>query len=478
MSILIGGRPLDGGESGEGHEGPDVGKPRPRILCVDHERPILDGLYRLLSERFDVVTSQSPVEALSLIERDGDFAVLIADLNMPKMNGLTLLQHARALAPTTTRLGLAGQVAVAPLALSPEAVFRIVGKRCPPETLLEVVVEAVSYHALLTASPVQPIEGGAPSPLMLPPSGPTDPEPWPLLPHTSPIDITRVLANPVTVHSFAPPSLVSSALPARLGLQMTGRAVELLPGLTLVGRSRTCHIPINDPHVSRRHACFSNDQRELTVRNLSSTNKLLLNGVQLDGHEPHPLQIGDRVTIGAHQIEICAFGDYTPSIEPTQRGYQLASASAPEAASEPATFGTLAEVAGKYVRLGQGREAERILCPLLEGLLRHCRAGQPPLDADVALAVDLALGIAETNRAGHWITYVFDLLSTVRMAAERDVLERLYRIIPVTPGISMASYRSYLEALEQVQDRWGPAQRFLIRRVQGLETAMMMSAHI
>jgi hypothetical protein len=57
-------------------------------------------------------------------------------------------------------------------------------------------------------------------------------------------------------------------------------------------------------------------------------------------------------------------------------------------------------------------------------------------------------------------------------------LERLYRIVPATPGISMTSYRSYVDLLIRCQHRCGPAQQFLIRRVQGLEAALLRSAHV
>ena len=57
-------------------------------------------------------------------------------------------------------------------------------------------------------------------------------------------------------------------------------------------------------------------------------------------------------------------------------------------------------------------------------------------------------------------------------------LERLYRIVPATPGISMTSYRGYVDLLLRCQGRYGPAQQFLVRRVQGLEAALLRSAHV
>jgi len=45
-------------------------------------------------------------------------------------------------------------------------------------------------------------------------------------------------------------------------------------------------------------------------------------------------------------------------------------------------------------------------------------------------------------------------------------------------GISMACFRSYVETLVGIQERLGPSERFLVRRIQGLETRLMMSAHL
>ena len=411
---------------------------------------MLEGLTRVLSEHFEVVTRTNPLEALSLLERDGNFAVVISDVNMPQLDGLTFLRQVQALSPTTTRLALTGARIVNPFGLPPDAVFRIIAKPCPPDTLKELVLDAYHYHALMASSPIQPIKS--------------------LLPN-----LARALAHPVVISALPEPPALPT-LPGRVGLRMTTRTIELLPGVTLLGRSPTCHIPVDDPQLSRRHASFTHGEGVLTVRNLTGTKRLLVNGLPIEGDEPRPLQVGDQISVGSQEIEVCTLGDYRPSREPSQR---LPRGSSPAGASDGApTLGKLAEIANKCARLGQRRDAERILRPLLDGLLRYCRTGQAPLPEDVKLAIDLALGVTETAHGGEWISYAFALLTEVGLPPEQEVLERLYRIIPVTPGISMATYRGYVETLTRLQDRFTPAQRFLVRRVQGLEAALMRSAHL
>jgi CheY-like chemotaxis protein len=428
-------------------------------MYVDDEPRALSTLTRVLKSRFAIATSDNGADALAQLERDGDFAVVIADVSMPRMDGFEFLDKVKASSPTTTRLALTGLSSLDAGTISQDAVFRVLRKPCPSEVLFEALADAVHYHELLSASPFQPVESPRRGPLAAPVAG--------------------VLGTAPLIHFAEQSPRVPriAALGSRIGLRLEGRTVELLPGVTIVGRSRTCHIPIDDSKVSRCHACFTHDERQLTVRNLSNTNRLSLNGAPLD-QAAHPLTIGDRVTVGRHELEVCSVGDYLPSLEPTERISMPVARHVPSAGSRPATLGTLADVAEKYVRLGQSQDAERILRPLLEGLLRFCRAGRTPLANDVTLAVELALGIAESTRAGVWVSYVFELLAVLEQVPDPDVLERLYRDLPGLPGVSMASYRSYVDALLRGPERYGPAQRFLIRRVQGLEAALLRSAHV
>lgn len=463
---------VSGEPPGAGQPAQEHSQRLPRVLCVDDEPPALSTLRRVLRGGFSIATADNVSDALALLERDGDFAAVIADINMPEMSGLDFLDLVREKSPTTARLALTG---LSPLALTlphPDRVFRVLNKPCPREVLVEALSDAVSYHQLIASSRFQPVESlYAPSP--------GAPAPAPAARRLLPFD-PAVAGAPAILARDELPMVQQLAMTAqRIGLRLDGRTIELLVGVTLVGRSRTCHIPIDDPKVSRRHACFTHDERQLTLQNLSSTKPVLLNGAPVDAEE-HALEVGDRVTIGSHEIEVCVVGDYTPSLEPTQRfSVGLSAVPAPASSeSEAATLRALADVADKYVRLGHARDAERILRPVLHGLLRHCGSGHSPQASDVSLAVELALGLAESRGAGEWISYVFDLLSAVARPPDAAVVEQLYRIAPTTPGISTLSYRSYLEKLSQGQARWGPAERFLVRRVQGLDAAISRSRHL
>ena len=74
---------------------PHSGNARPRVLCVDDEPVILQILRRLLEvQGFEPVTCGDPVAAIALFD-DNSFDVVITDLHMPGMDGLSLMRALR-----------------------------------------------------------------------------------------------------------------------------------------------------------------------------------------------------------------------------------------------------------------------------------------------------------------------------------------------------------------------------------------------
>ncbi len=71
---------------------------RARILIVDDDRNTRDGLQRALRRRYDVMLAESGDRALALLA-DTDIDILLSDVRMPGMDGVTLLQRARARQP-------------------------------------------------------------------------------------------------------------------------------------------------------------------------------------------------------------------------------------------------------------------------------------------------------------------------------------------------------------------------------------------
>lgn len=72
-------------------------KNRGRILVADDHPEMRQNLTRLLRlEGFDVLCSSNGRLALELIAKEGPFELALLDINMPEMDGLSVLQALRA----------------------------------------------------------------------------------------------------------------------------------------------------------------------------------------------------------------------------------------------------------------------------------------------------------------------------------------------------------------------------------------------
>lgn len=112
-----------------------------RVLCVDDEPRVLEGLERNLGDVFDVVTAPGGARGVEVLSADPDFDVVISDMRMPEMNGATFLGHARRLAPDAARVLLTGAADTesARAAVNEGQIFRYLLKPCPISELTAVI---------------------------------------------------------------------------------------------------------------------------------------------------------------------------------------------------------------------------------------------------------------------------------------------------------------------------------------------------
>lgn len=129
---------------------------RARVLCVDDEQNVLEGLALHLRRRWHVYLATSGSEGLAIIEREGPFAVVLSDMRMPEMDGATFLSHVRSVAPDSVRMLLTGQTdfSSAVAAVNEGQVFRFLTKPCPPDQLRTAFEAAAEQHRLVTAERV------------------------------------------------------------------------------------------------------------------------------------------------------------------------------------------------------------------------------------------------------------------------------------------------------------------------------------
>ena len=82
-----------------------------RILVVDDEDPILEVITRGLKGDYEVDTAQDGVEALDKLQQS-KYNILLTDIVMPNMDGLTLLKEARELDPFIQVIVMTGYASV------------------------------------------------------------------------------------------------------------------------------------------------------------------------------------------------------------------------------------------------------------------------------------------------------------------------------------------------------------------------------
>jgi response regulator RpfG family c-di-GMP phosphodiesterase len=125
----------------------------PRVLCVDDEARVVEGLVLHLRRDYQVFTANSGQEALALLKQKGGAAVVISDMRMPQMDGATFLQHVQQVYPDATRILLTGEPGrdAAISAVNKAQIFRFLTKPCPPDALKAAVEAGVIQHRLLNA---------------------------------------------------------------------------------------------------------------------------------------------------------------------------------------------------------------------------------------------------------------------------------------------------------------------------------------
>jgi response regulator RpfG family c-di-GMP phosphodiesterase len=123
------------------------------ILFVDDDPGILAGFQRSLRKDFKVDTAEGGAAALALIRSRSPYAVVVADMRMPGMNGVEFLVELEKTSPDTVRMMLTGNAdqKTARDAVNQGHIFRFLTKPCPPDELLLALRAGLKQYQLVTA---------------------------------------------------------------------------------------------------------------------------------------------------------------------------------------------------------------------------------------------------------------------------------------------------------------------------------------
>lgn len=253
-------------------------------------------------------------------------------------------------------------------------------------------------------------------------------------------------------------------------------------GDTVIGRSATCHVTIEDPLVSRQHARLHIVGDQATVEDLGSRNGLLVNGRPIQGS--YALTDGDRIRIGTQEFVFCTVAAPRRSTGPGTRAtgfmchcaacgvaYAAELDACPSCGSQSRleedtisgvvsgsdrnwTLELLVEVLDRALSLERWDDVERMLRRARANIEERMAAGKeitrPELDHLAPSAARLALHKQEAEWAG-WLLGVYATLGIMPDA-------RISRSLSTLPPVVLATIAPEAGRLVQnVRAQGGPS---------------------
>ncbi len=121
------------------------------VLCVDDQPEIPTAYRAFLGPTFHVTAAGGGEEALAILAERGPFAVVVADLHMPGMDGIRLLAAVRDRYPDTVRVLATGQPDLnnAMQAVNDGHVFQFLTKPISPAALTAAITAAADQYQLI-----------------------------------------------------------------------------------------------------------------------------------------------------------------------------------------------------------------------------------------------------------------------------------------------------------------------------------------
>lgn len=265
---------------------------------------------------------------------------------------------------------------------------------------------------------------------------------------------------------------------------------ELPPGRFLIGRSTECQLSLDDPLVSRKHALLIVTDERVEVQDLGSRNGVLVNDEKIPG--PQEVGDGDKITIGSQEMTISVpeseaktmrraskeFGAghvTVTAMEPVRGSHNDDAELRDEGTSKRDAFRLLGGVADKALVLGRAEEAERLLATLLEHVLQTVQSEGDIDEALVDQAGYYGAKLAGATGKASWVDYVVELYTLRRRPCTGPTIDELHTVVRKVKDIDLSALRAYVAILREEAGQLGPAQRFLVKRIEGLERLVAVS---
>jgi hypothetical protein len=288
----------------------------------------------------------------------------------------------------------------------------------------------------------------------------------------------------------------------RFRLRYRSTDLELPAGEFVVGRSSECNLALDDARVSRRHARFVVTSDSVRVEDLGSRNGVHIDGRRITGLEE--LKHLSRVTIGDQHLTLVDLDqDRARTLEaatvhcvkcgaPNSRGAErCAHCSAPlpggrsaaaqtveftspltvdrsDGGASRSAFDVVKILAEKALAMGKLDDAERLLKPQLESLLESTKKSGKVNDELFDSATALAMKLVGGARATLWIDWLFAFHASAGRLMSIEVIDALHEVVRKAGYTNTKAAHLYVESLAAAAADYGPADRFRLKRLEGL----------
>lgn len=217
----------------------------------------------------------------------------------------------------------------------------------------------------------------------------------------------------------------------------------------VIGRSPECSITIEDPLISRRHACIKLIQERASIEDLGSRNGVRVNGQLIKGR--HLLEDGDRIRIGTQELVFSVVHGEARAPRPTgyMRVCSACGTAYPEGANrcphcgaptqpdeetmaggaaEPThswTFQLFGEVVERALRSERNGQAERLMSRAAVEVDDRLAAGERLDSSQMTMIAQFALRLAQVTHSSAWISWVLELHRRQSLMLSDGVIERM-----------------------------------------------------
>jgi len=308
---------------------------------------------------------------------------------------------------------------------------------------------------------------------------------------------------------------------ARFSIRYLNYDLELPAGAFTIGRSPECQLALDDPLISRKHATLHVAADEIVFEDLGSRNGTTVNGESVRGSRP--LKPGDKIGLGSQEILLLRLADPRSGMKTVAPCAHCGEALAPEdlvcvkcgtkapqtdairctacgaiAPSgttrcpacglpvgrravhdtimkplEPETrqtsaFRLLAGVADKALAMGRVDEAERILGNLLRDFRSQLEEKKQVPEDSLEDASRYAIRLAEATGRTSWIDWVFDAFRLSERMLPGPIIDSLHALVRKVRYPLGEPLQGYLNAMRAAVPTMRPAERFLLKRLEGL----------